>query len=492
MIFDIILAMTSAAALTCCVVYYRKYMDARYKSMHAESAMESLRRELESGKAAAESLRQSEADAARQRLEDLRRLNESQIEQLNAAHQAQTRQITQSCESQMQQLRCSHETQLTELRQAYESQIVELKNAHQAQLEHERDMLGEKFKALAADVLQANSTVLDRNSRISLEAVLSPMKTNLEEFIKSYRDTCDVDKKDRMSLLAEIQNLHKLNSEVSRETGRLATALKGNTGVQGRWGEMVLANILEHSGLQEGRWFVTQESTTVDGDRLRPDAVIHCPGNRDIIIDSKVSLTAYLQMLEADTEEKRTQLAKEHLASVENHIKTLRNKDYQSKIGAKKGDFVLMFMPHEGAYLAAMHTNPDLWMKAYDSHVVMVSPTHLVTVLHLVEQMWQSEDQTANAEKIAECGTKLANSIVAFLEDLDSVGKGLNNALSSYNSAVKRFSTGNNNVTTLANRLSKLGLKAKKQIPARFVNEYEEPDDITVPGELIDFEPADS
>ena len=353
-------------------------------------------------------------------------------------------------------------------------------------------MLGEKFKALAADVLQANSTVLDRNSRISLEAVLSPMKTNLEEFIKSYRDTCDVDKKDRMSLLAEIQNLHKLNSEVSRETGRLATALKGNTGVQGRWGEMVLANILEHSGLQEGRWFVTQESTTVDGDRLRPDAVIHCPGNRDIIIDSKVSLTAYLQMLEADTEEKRAQLAKEHLASVENHIKTLRNKDYQSKIGAKKGDFVLMFMPHEGAYLAAMHTNPDLWMKAYDNHVVMVSPTHLVTVLHLVEQMWQSEDQTANAEKIAECGTKLANSIVAFLEDLDSVGKGLNNALSSYNSAVKRFSTGNNNVTTLANRLSKLGLKAKKQIPARFVNEYEEPDDITVPGELIDFEPADS
>ena len=492
MIFDIILAMTSAAALICCVVYYRKYMNARYKSMHAESAMESLRRELESGKAAAERLRQSEADAARQRLEDLRRLNESQIEQLNAAHQAQTRQITQSCESQMQQLRCSHETQLTELRQAYETQIAELKNSYQAQLEHERDMLGEKFKALAADVLQANSTVLDRNSRISLEAVLSPMKTNLEEFIKSYRDTCDVDKKDRMSLLAEIQNLHKLNSEVSRETGRLATALKGNTGVQGRWGEMVLANILEHSGLQEGRWFVTQESTTVDGDRLRPDAVIHCPGNRDIIIDSKVSLTAYLQMLEADTEEKRAQLAKEHLASVENHIKTLRNKDYQSKIGAKKGDFVLMFMPHEGAYLAAMHTNPDLWMKAYDNHVVMVSPTHLVTVLHLVEQMWQSEDQTANAEKIAECGTKLANSIVAFLEDLDSVGKGLNNALSSYNSAVKRFSTGNNNVTTLANRLSKLGLKAKKQIPARFVNEYEEPDDITVPGELIDFEPTDS
>lgn len=464
MVVDIILAILSVSLLAVCIALYRKNADLNQQATQVSRDAERLRLELDNYKSTAEQIRQSEAESAQMRLNDLQNLSEARIDQL----------------------KLSNESQLSEMRRSYESQIVELKNAHQAQLEHEREMLGEKFKALAADVLQANSTVLDRNSRISLEAVLSPMKTNLEEFIKSYRDTCDVDKKDRMSLLAEIQNLHKLNSEVSRETGRLATALKGNTGVQGRWGEMVLANILEHSGLQEGRWFVTQESTTVDGDRLRPDAVIHCPGNRDIIIDSKVSLTAYLQMLEADTEEKRAQLAKDHLASVENHIKTLRNKDYQSKIGAKKGDFVLMFMPHEGAYLAAMHTNPDLWMKAYDSHVVMVSPTHLVTVLHLVEQMWQSEDQTANAEKIAECGTKLANSIVAFLEDLDSVGKGLNNALNSYNSAVKRFSTGNNNVTTLANRLSKLGLKAKKQIPARFVSEYDYPDDISVPGELID------
>lgn len=464
MVVNIILAVLSVSLLAVCIALCRKNTESNRRAAEAEMNAELLRLESDSFKASSEQIRRNEAESAQIRLNDLRNSYESQILQLKESHDSQT----------------------NEMRKSYESQIGELKITHQAQLEHEREMLGEKFKALAADVLQANSTVLDRNSRISLEALLSPMKTNLEEFIKSYRDTCDVDKKDRMSLLAEIQNLHKLNSEVSRETGRLATALKGNTGVQGRWGEMVLANILEHSGLQEGRWFVTQESTTVDGDRLRPDAVIHCPGNRDIIIDSKVSLTAYLQMLEADTEEKRAQLAKEHLASVENHIKTLRNKDYQSKIGAKKGDFVLMFMPHEGAYLAAMHTNPDLWMKAYDSHVVMVSPTHLVTVLHLVEQMWQSEDQTANAEKIAECGTKLANSIVAFLEDLDSVGKGLNNAMNSYNSAVKRFSTGNNNVTTLANRLSKLGLKAKKQIPARFVNEYDYPDDIAAPGELID------
>lgn len=240
MIVDIILAVLLAGAFVICIVLYRNNVEYNRHTAEATKNADRLQLELESYKASAEQIRRNETESAQIRLNDLRNSYESQILQLKESHASQT----------------------NEMRKSYESQIGELKITHQAQLEHEREMLGEKFKALAADVLQANSTVLDRNSRISLEAVLSPMKTNLEEFIKSYRDTCDVDKKDRMSLLAEIQNLHKLNSEVSRETGRLATALKGNTGVQGRWGEMVLANILEHSGLQEGRWFVTQESTT--------------------------------------------------------------------------------------------------------------------------------------------------------------------------------------------------------------------------------------
>ena len=459
MILSIILAVAVAGLIAACFVIYRKYSASQLKASvealnssrlqleieRAEAAGKAdvtrveaeWSRALDRARAAAEDSRSAEARAAAERLDDLRRLNDAQISEVKAS---------------------------------YEAQIAELKESHRAQLEHEREVLGERFKAIASDVLRDNSRQLDERSRASIEAVISPMKSSIEEFTKGYRECYAVENRDRLSLREEIKSLHELNDRVGRETGRLATALKGNTRVQGKWGEMVLANILEHSGLQQSRWFVTQESTTAesDGARLRPDAVIHCPKDRDIIIDSKVSLTAYLRMLEADGEQECADLAKAHLQSVENHIKVLRDKEYQKNIGAKKGDFVLMFMPHEGAYLAAMNANPDLWMKAYDSHVVMVSPTHLVTVVHLVEQMWQTEDQTVNTLRIAEVGTRLLDSLTAFLSDLDAVGVGLDRARSSYDSAVKRFTSGNNNVARMAGRLHELGLKSKKKVPEKF------------------------
>ncbi|MDE6333840.1 MAG: DNA recombination protein RmuC [Muribaculaceae bacterium] len=471
MVLTVMLAVVAVAALVACIVLYKKYSASKIMaSIEAQNASR-LQLELErvaaSGKAeaerveaewsraldraqaAAEEIREAEARAAAMRLDDVQRLNEVQIR---------------------------------ELKTSYEAQIAELKESHRVQLEHEREVLGERFKALAADVLRDNSRQLDERSRASIEAVISPMKSSIEEFTKGYRECYAVENRDRLSLREEIRSLHELNSRVGREAGRLATALKGNTRVQGQWGEMVLANILEHSGLQQSRWFVTQESTTIgaDGSRLRPDAVIHCPKDRDIIIDSKVSLTAYLRMLDADSDQEKADLAKAHLQSVENHIKALRDKDYQKNIGAKKGDFVLMFMPHEGAYLAAMNANPDLWMKAYDSHVVMVSPTHLVTVVHLVEQMWLTEDQTVNTLRIAEFGTKLLESLTAFLADLDAVGTGLDRARSSYENAVKRFTSGNNNVVRMAERLHELGLKSKKKMPVRFADSEAIADDEAV------------
>lgn len=461
MILTVILAVSAFAALVACMVLYKKYnasklmasveaLNASRLQLEVDRLTEACKAEvarveaewsraLDRERAAADEVREAEARAAAVRLDDVRRLNDVQISELKAS---------------------------------YEAQIVELKEIHRSQTEHEREVLGERFKALAADVLRDNSRQLDERSRASIEAVISPMKSSIEEFTKGYRECYAVENRDRLSLREEIKSLHELNSQVGREAGRLASALKGNTRVQGQWGEMVLANILEHSGLQQSRWFVTQESTTTgaDGSRLRPDAVIHCPKDRDIIIDSKVSLTAYLRMLEADTEQEKADLAKAHLQSVENHIKALRDKEYQKNIGARKGDFVLMFMPHEGAYLAAMNANPDLWMKAYDSHVVMVSPTHLVTVVHLVEQMWQTEDQTANTLRIAEFGTKLLESLTAFLADLDAIGTGIDRARGSYESAVKRFTSGNNNVVRMAERLHELGLKSKKKMPARFAD----------------------
>lgn len=378
----------------------------------------------------------------------------------------------EAAEKRIAELRDSYERQLAELKEAHRKQMDMLNEEHRRQVESERESIGERFKAMAADILQSNSRQLDLHNKQSLEAALSPMKTSLEEFTKGYRECYDIENRDRLSLREEIRSLHELNSRVERETGKLATALKGNTSVQGRWGEMMLTNILEHSGLQQGRWFVTQESTTVeDGSRLRPDAVIHCPKERDIIIDSKVSLTYYLRKLEADTDEQRAAMSKAHLQSVEAHIKELRDKEYQNKIGAKKGDFVLMFMPHEGAYIEAMNANPDLWQKAYDGHVIIVSPTHLITVVRLVEQMWQIEDQTVNSEKIAATAQTMIESVTAFLKDMATMGDSIDKVRTAYDSAVKRLKSGNNNVLRVAEKLDKLGIKAKKAMPERFIEE---------------------
>lgn len=333
-------------------------------------------------------------------------------------------------------------------------------------LEAEREALAEKFKAIAGDVLQNNAEQLRRNSISSLQSILAPMQNSFDAFTKGYRECYDIENRDRMSLREEIRSLHELNTRVGDETKRLTSALKGDTRFQGQWGEMILSNILEHSGLEQSRWFVTQESTTTgEHSSLRPDAVIHCPRQRDIIIDSKVSLTDYLRMLEADSPVEREQLAKAHVRSVENHVRELRGKEYQDNIGAKKGDFVLMFLPHEGAYLQAMSTNPELWMKAYDAHVIIVSPTHLVTVVRLVEQMWQTEDQTVNSLKIAETATKMINSVNAFFDDMADVGKALEKAQNSYASAAKRLKSGNNNVLRVAQELERLGIRSKKPLP---------------------------
>ena len=428
---------------------------------------------------AADALRKSQLDNAGEMLRIQDETGETRIAEQKHSYERQLDELRQSYIRQLDELKALHARQLAEVRDASQKQLDELRadnarqldelrEAHSAQLAHERETLGERFKAIASDILQANSKQLDEHSRASLEAALSPMKTSLEEFTKGYRECYAVENRDRLSMREEIKALHELNTSVGREAGKLASALKGNTSVQGKWGEMVLANILEHSGLQQGRWFVTQETTTSgEGQRLRPDAVIHCPKDRDIIIDSKVSLTAYLSMLDADTDEERALLMKAHLQSVEAHIKELRDKEYHKNIGAGKGDFVLMFMPHEGAYIAAMNANPELWQKAYDGHVVIVSPTHLVTVVRLIEQMWQTEDQSVNSQKIAETAETLLTSLTAFFTDMSSVGDTLEKAQKTYDTALKRLKSGNNNVVRVATRLKDLGVKAKKEIPQK-------------------------
>lgn len=339
------------------------------------------------------------------------------------------------------------------------TRITDLKRSH----ERELDNLTTQFKSMAGEALESNSRQLDDRSRRSLESVLAPMRDSLDRFTDDFRRLY-LDDTNRQSVLSQsIETLRQLNLRVSDETRRLTAALKGNNAAQGKWGEMVLANILENSGLEPGRWLVYQEESRVGEQRMRPDAVIHCPRGRDIIIDAKVSLTAYLRSLDEnlDVEDRKAQLT-EHVKSIENHIRTLANKRYNENIGKHDAGFVLMFMPHEGAYLAALNTDPDLWQHASERGVIIASPTHLVTVVKLIEQMWHTEDQTANSLAIAEEASKMLDQFNDFLADLKNIKTSLDKADASWQSALKRLATGNGNLVRRAGTLRTLGIKTKR------------------------------
>ncbi len=337
--------------------------------------------------------------------------------------------------------------------------LDDLRDAHKLEL----DSLTARFKSLAGEALESNSRQFDRRSRDSLEAVLSPVRDAINRFTVDVRRMYVDDTNRQTALRESIETLRQLNLQVSDETRRLSRALRGNTAMQGQWGEMVLANILENSGLEPGRWLVYQEETRDGDQRLRPDAIIHCPRGRDIIIDAKVSLTAYFRYLEheGDSDSRKSALA-DHLKSIENHIRTLRARRYNERIGKHDPGFVLMFMPHEGAYLAALNADPDLWQKANSQGVIIVSPTHLITVVRLIEQMWLTEDQTSNSIAIAEEATKMLDQFNDFISDMLNIRTSLDKADAAWQSALKRLSTGNGNLIRRTRTLRDLGIKTKR------------------------------
>ncbi|MCM1033280.1 MAG: DNA recombination protein RmuC [Odoribacter sp.] len=334
-------------------------------------------------------------------------------------------------------------------------------------LEDERAMSGDRFRSLASDVLMANSSSLESNARLGLEAVLAPVREAIENFTRDFKACYDVERGDRAALRNGVEALAQLNRRIGDETARLTQALKGDKGFQGRWGEMVLANVLEHSGLEEGRWMVYQQSATNDdGRRLRPDAIINCPRNRRIIIDAKCSLNAYLQLQQAVGEDDRRRFAKAHVAAIDAHIKTLASKAYQDVVtNAETPGFVIMFMPHEGAFIAAMQTDELLWQRAFDSRIIIASPVHLVTVVKLVEQMWVSDDRGTNARRIADEASKMLEKLIAAYEDLAKVGDQIDRARDAYDAAVNKLRTGKGNVSRRIANITALGVHASKGIP---------------------------
>ena len=323
-----------------------------------------------------------------------------------------------------------------------------------------------RFKNLANDILQQNSTTFKEQNETRLSEILAPFKDNLEQFKKVVTESYSSEARERLSLQAKIKELIDLNQTISKDAQNLALALKGNSKVQGNWGEMILESILEKSGLERGREFFVQESTYNDeGKRLIADVVINYPDGRKIIIDSKVSLNAYIEIINCDDNELLEIYKKKHIASIRNHISELGSKKYQDYLGDEKAEFVMMFIPNEAAYICAMQIDPNLWQEAYDKRVLIISPTHLISALRLIEQLWQHDRQTRNAIEIATESGKMYDKLVGFIEDLKLIEKSLTSAQNAYEKALNKLHLGKGNIISKAEKLKEMGAKTTKSLP---------------------------
>lgn len=323
-----------------------------------------------------------------------------------------------------------------------------------------------RFKNLANDILQQNSTTFKEQNETRLSEILAPFKDNLEQFKKVVTESYSSEARERFSLQAKIKELIDLNQTISKDAQNLALALKGNSKVQGNWGEMILESILEKSGLERGREFFVQESTYNDeGKRLIADVVINYPDGRKIIIDSKVSLNAYTEIINCDDNNLLEVYKKKHIASIRNHISELGSKKYQDYLGDEKAEFVMMFIPNEAAYICAMQIDPNLWQEAYDKRVLIISPTHLISALRLIEQLWQHDRQTRNAIEIASESGKMYDKFVGFIEDLKLIEKSLNSAQNAYEKALNKLHLGKGNIISKAEKLKEMGAKTTKSLP---------------------------
>jgi DNA recombination protein RmuC len=323
-----------------------------------------------------------------------------------------------------------------------------------------------EFKNLANEIFDEKTKKFTEQNRTKLEEILKPLGEKIREFEKKVEETYDKESKQRFSLEKEIKNLTELNQQISSDAKNLTTALTMDTKKQGNWGELVLERVLESSGLTKGLEYTREFSTkSGEGDVYRPDAVIHLPENKHIIIDSKVSLVAYNDYVNAATQEERDKHLKLHLASIKNHIRLLSEKNYQNLEAFDTPDYVLLFLPIESSFSIALQSDIDLFNFAWEKNVVIVSPTTLLATLRTVASIWKHEKQTQNAIEIARQGGDLYDKFVGFIEDLTEIGKKLDSTQQSYEAAMSKLSEGKGNLMRRATRLKELGLKTSKEIP---------------------------
>ncbi|MBO9694124.1 DNA recombination protein RmuC [Chryseobacterium sp.] len=395
-----------------------------------------------------------------------------QFQELKQINQKQTSQIeTQILEKQTLFAKNSELTAKNEgLQQSLDTQKEEI-----IKIQEDSKL---QFENLANKILEEKTEKFTTLNQNNLKNILEPFQEKIADLKNKVNEAYEKENKERFSLAEKVKELAELNQQISEDAKKLTRALKGESKTQGNWGEMILESILEKSGLVKGReYFLEHELRDEDnkalfsefsGKKMRPDAVVKYPDERNVIIDSKVSLTAFTELVdETDADIYAIKLS-QHLGSIKNHINQLSQKAYDDY--GKSLDFVMMFIPSEPAYIAAMQADQNLWNYAYERRILLLNPSNLITSLKLIADLWKREYQNRNSIEIAERGARLYDKFVGFVENLEKVGRNLDQAKNVYNDAYKQLYTGNDNLVVQTQKLKSLGIKNKKDLPQSLID----------------------
>lgn len=387
----------------------------------------------------------------------------------------QERQIAREAAQSWNQQRERNETELRRLTAECAALAAELQENRDNQqqrlddLQGARNELRAQFSELATKIFDEREQRFAETSQQRLGQLLDPLKERIQAFEKRVDESYQQEARERFSLSKELERLQQLNQRLGDEATNLTRALKGQK-TQGNWGELVLERVLEHAGLEKGREYHTQVSLKgAGGERFQPDVLIRLPGDRQVIVDAKVSLSAYQQYVAAVDEPIRQQALKQHLISLRSHLKGLSGKDYQRLEGLHSLDFVLLFVPIEAAFAAALQAEPDLFQEAFEQQVVIVSPTTLLATLRVIDSLWRQERQGQNAREIAERAGQLYDKFVAFVADLDEMGSRLQQLDKAYASARNKLVDGRGNLIGRVENLKLLGARASKSLPGELL-----------------------
>jgi DNA recombination protein RmuC len=346
------------------------------------------------------------------------------------------------------------------------------RNKEQKQeVEQLQEKFTKEFENLANKILEEKTTKFTEQNKENLKNILSPLQDKIQLFEKKVEDTHKESIDYHAALRQQILGLREMNEQMSKETLNLTKALKGDSKMQGNWGELVLERVLEKSGLEKDReYFVQQSFVTEEGNRVFPDVIINLPDGKKMIVDSKVTLTAYERYINEEDDNLKTQFLKEHVISINRHVEQLGNKNYHDLYQMESPDFVLLFIPIESAFALALNEDTGLYNKAFEKNIVIVTPSTLLATLRTIDSMWTNQKQQENALEIARQAGALYDKFEGFVTDLVKIGKKMDEAKVEYQGAMNKLVDGKGNLITSVEKLKKMGAKAKKSLPENIIN----------------------